>query len=57
MELLNLFATFHTGDFGLWEWITTIVSAITFIPAILFIFGGTIYKTVKSFIKNFIKKD
>ena len=57
MELLNLFATFHAGDFGLWEWITTIVSAITFIPAILFIFGGTIYKTVKSFIKNFIKKD
>jgi hypothetical protein len=56
MELLNLLATFNASDWGLWEWITTIVSAITFIPVILFIGVGTIYKTVKSFIKNFIKK-
>lgn len=56
MELLNILATFNSSDWGLWEWITTIVSAITFIPVILFIGVGTIYKTVKSFINRFIKK-
>jgi hypothetical protein len=56
MELLNILATFNASDWGLWEWITTIVSAITFIPVILFIGVGTIYKTVKSFINRFIKK-
>lgn len=56
MELLTLLATFNSSDWGLWEWITTIVSAITFIPFAIFIVVGTIYKTAKSFIDRFIKK-
>lgn len=56
MEFLHLLATFNTSDWGLWEWLTTIASAITFIPFIIFVAVGTVYKTAKSFIDRFIKK-
>ena len=50
ISILTLMATFNADDFGVWEWLTTGASVITFVPV-------AIFGAVKGFGCLFKKKD